>query len=190
MVLLFQPKVLNAINKIRESKNRPDNDSILVYITKTDASNVDKTIISITNELINQNLIENKKTRQGLDSLHLVKSSDEGNILNNFVDITPPFDISTTEVLQPLHPEAVVNAPPDPAFTNTETPMLISTENRQNANHLQETPVLKSTQNQQNVNFLQESSQTLLDAEFIALKCYIKDELNDIRETIEKVSKI
>ena len=33
-----------------------------------------------------------------------------------------------------------------------------------------------------------ESSQTLLDAEFIALKCYIKGELNDIRETIEKVS--
>ena len=156
MFLLFKPKVLNAINKIRESKKRPDNDSILDYIIKTEASNVDKPlIISITNELINQNLIENKKTRQGLDSLHLVKSSDEGNILNNFVDITPPFDTSTTEVLQPLHPEAVVNASPDPAFTNTETPMLISTENRQNANHLQETPVLKSTQNQQNVNFLQ-----------------------------------
>ena len=48
--------------------------------------------------------------------------------------------------------------------------------------------MLKSTQNQQNVSFLQDSSQTLLEAEFIALKCYIKDELNDIRETIEKVS--
>ena len=58
------------------SKNRPDNDSVLVYITKTGASNVDKLIISITNELINQNLIENKKTRQGLDSLYLVKLSD------------------------------------------------------------------------------------------------------------------
>ena len=47
------------------SKKRPGNDSILDYIIKTEASNV---IISITNELINQNLIENKKTRQGLDS--------------------------------------------------------------------------------------------------------------------------
>ena len=90
--------------------------------------------------------------------------------------------------MQPLHPEAVENASPGPDFTNTETPIPKSTENRQNANHLQETPVLKSTLNQQNVNFLQESSQTLLDAEFIALKCYIKGELNDIRETIEKVS--
>ena len=68
---------------------------------------------------------ENKKTRQGLYSLHLVKSSDKGNILNNFVDITPPFDISTMEVSQPLHPEAVENASPDPIFTNTETPILI-----------------------------------------------------------------
>ena len=92
MILLFKPKLLNAINKIRESKKRPGNDSILDYIIKTEASNVDKPlIISITNELINQNLVENKKTRQGLDSLHLVKLSDTGNIINNFVDITPPF---------------------------------------------------------------------------------------------------
>ena len=42
MFLLFKPKVLNAINKIRESKKRPRNDSILDYIIKTKASNVDK----------------------------------------------------------------------------------------------------------------------------------------------------
>ena len=48
--------------------------------------------------------------------------------------------------------------------------------------------MLKSAQNQQNVNFLQESSQTPLKTEFLALKCFIKDELNDIPETIEKVS--
>ena len=48
--------------------------------------------------------------------------------------------------------------------------------------------MLKSTQDQQNVNFSQESSETLLKAEFLALKCFIKDELNDIRETIENVS--
>ena len=63
-------------------------------------------------------MIENKKTGQGLDSLHLVKSSDEGNILNNFVDITPPIDTSIAEV---LHPKALENASADSAFTNTET---------------------------------------------------------------------
>ena len=56
MFLLFKPKVLNAINKIRESKKRSDSDSILNYIIKTEASNADKPlIISITNELMNQN---------------------------------------------------------------------------------------------------------------------------------------
>ena len=63
MFFTFKPKVLNAINKIRESKKRPHNDSVLDYIIKTEASNIGKPlIISITNELINQNLIENKKT--------------------------------------------------------------------------------------------------------------------------------
>ena len=170
MFLLFKRKVLSAINKIRESKKRPDNDSILDYIIKTEASNVYKPlIISITKELMNQNLIENKKARQGLNSIHLVKLSDAGNILNNLVNIAPPVDTSTTEVLQPLHPQAVENSSLDPAFTDTD---LKYTENQQNANLLQETPMLKSTQNPQNVNFLQESSQTPLKAEFLALKCF------------------
>ena len=87
--------------------------------------------------------------------------------------------------MQPLHPKAVENTLPDAIFTNTDTPMLKSTKNQQNGNLLQETPVLKSTQNQQIVNL---SSQTPLKAEFFALKRLIKDELNDICETIEKIS--
>ena len=146
------------------------------------------TIISITKELMNQNLIENKKTWQGLDSFQLVKLSNAGNVLNYSVNIIPPVETSTTEVLQELHPEAVENASPDPTFTNTEAAILKSTENEQNANVLQETPVLKSSQHQENVNFSHESSETPLKAVFLALKCFIKDELNDIRETIEKVS--
>ena len=47
---------------------------------------------------MNQNLIGNKKTRQGLDSFLLIKLSDAGNSLNNFVNITPPVDTSTAEV--------------------------------------------------------------------------------------------
>ena len=111
MFLLFKPKVLNAVKKIRESKKRPDNGFILDYIIETEASNIGKPlIISITNELMNQNLIENKKIRKGLDSFHLVKFSDKGNILNNFVNITPPVETNPTEILQPLHPQAVENS--------------------------------------------------------------------------------
>ena len=49
MFLLFKPKVLNAINNIRESKKRPDNDSILDYIMKTEASIVEKLLALQTN---------------------------------------------------------------------------------------------------------------------------------------------
>ena len=41
---------------------------------------------------MNHNLIENKKTRQGPDSFHLVKLSNVGNILN----ITPPCQYFTS----------------------------------------------------------------------------------------------
>ena len=66
-------------------------------------------LISITNKLMNQNIIENKKTRQGLNYFHLVKLSDTGNILTNFVTIILPVETSTTKILQPLHPQAVEN---------------------------------------------------------------------------------
>ena len=42
MFLLFKPKLLNAVNKIWESKKRPDNYSILHYIIETEASNLGK----------------------------------------------------------------------------------------------------------------------------------------------------
>ena len=116
IIFPFKPKVLNTIRQIRASKKRPDNDSILDYIIKKEASNADKPpIISITNKLMNQNLTENKKTLQGLDSFHL----DTGNILNNFVNITSPVYTSTTEILLPLHPQAVESSSPDATITNT-----------------------------------------------------------------------
>ena len=60
MFLRFKSKVLNAINKICASKKPRDNDSIRDYIIKIEPSHADRPlIISITNELMNQNLIEN-----------------------------------------------------------------------------------------------------------------------------------
>ena len=79
---------------------------------------------------MNQNIIENKKTGQSLNYCHLVKLSGTGNILNNFVNIKPPVQTSTTKILQPLHHQAVENSSPDPTITNTETLVLKSTQNQ------------------------------------------------------------
>ena len=78
---------------------------------------------------MNQNVVENKRTWQGLNYFHLVKLSDTGNILNNFVNITPPVEISTTKILQPLHSQAIKNSLLDPTITSTITPVLKFTQN-------------------------------------------------------------
>ena len=53
---LFKPKILNAIEIIRDKKNkRPDIDAIHDHIMKTEASNADKTLTEIlVKELIKQ----------------------------------------------------------------------------------------------------------------------------------------
>ena len=60
---LFQPKTLAAIDYIRNvNKQRPDAEAINNYIFRTNASNVNKTdIVNSINELVEQNVIFNKK---------------------------------------------------------------------------------------------------------------------------------
>ena len=64
------------------------------------------------------------------------------------------------------------------------TPVLKSTQHQQNANLLQEKAVLKFTQNRQ--QFLQGSSQTPLKAEFLAIKCFVIDELYNLVKILKR----
>ena len=51
----LKPKILQAIDQIRQRKKRPDTDSIYDFIARTCATNINK------EELITQNVIFNKK---------------------------------------------------------------------------------------------------------------------------------
>ena len=42
---LFKPKILNAIDQIKQKKKRPDLNTIYEYLSKTEASNTDKQLI-------------------------------------------------------------------------------------------------------------------------------------------------
>ena len=42
---LFKPKILNAIDQIKQKKKRPDLNTICEYLSKTEASNTDKQLI-------------------------------------------------------------------------------------------------------------------------------------------------
>ena len=59
---LFQPKILAAIDYIRNvNKQRPDAEAISTYISRTEASNVNKTdIVNSIDELEHANKKKNK----------------------------------------------------------------------------------------------------------------------------------
>ena len=67
-VSVLKPKVLLAINKLKEKKKRPDISTITNFLQKTETCTSDLIERSI-NELIKQKTIVNKKTQKGNDSL-------------------------------------------------------------------------------------------------------------------------
>ena len=70
----FKPKILCAIDRIKEKKKRPDIDSIYDYLSRTEASNIDKISIElILNELVKENVVVNKKTTSLGDSFRRTK---------------------------------------------------------------------------------------------------------------------
>ena len=91
----FKPKILCVIDRIKEKKKRPDIDSIYDYLSRTEASNIDKvTIELILNELVKENVLVNKKTSLG-DSFcristpqNLVNSLHSDSCSNNELTIT------------------------------------------------------------------------------------------------------
>ena len=76
---LFKPKILNAIEIIKDKKKKhADIDTIHDYITRTEASNADKTLTeNVVKQLVRQNILINKKTTQGLDSFKISKNVNQ-----------------------------------------------------------------------------------------------------------------
>ena len=66
---LFKPKILNAVDQIKQKKKRPDLNTIYEYLSKIEASNTDKQLIeTILANLVETNIIVNRKTPKVLDS--------------------------------------------------------------------------------------------------------------------------
>ena len=92
---LFEPKILCAIDRIKEKKKRPDIDSIYDYLSRTEVSNIDKVSVEqILNELVKENVLVNKKTSLG-DSFrqintpqNLVNSLHSDSCSNNELTVT------------------------------------------------------------------------------------------------------
>ena len=65
---LFKPKILKAIDQIKQKKKRPDLNTVSEYLSKTEASNTGKQLIeTILANLVETNTIVNRKTLKGFD---------------------------------------------------------------------------------------------------------------------------
>ena len=99
----FKPKILCAIDLMKEKKKRPNIDSIYDYLSRTViTSNIDKVIIKlILNELVKENILVNKKSslgesfRQINTPQKLVKSLHSDSCSNN--ELTIAESINTEE---------------------------------------------------------------------------------------------
>ena len=78
---LFKTEILCAIDRIKEKKKLPDVDSIHDYLSRMEASNIDKVSIDlILNELIKENVLVNQKTLLG-DSFRRINTPQ--NLVNS-----------------------------------------------------------------------------------------------------------
>ena len=166
---LFTPKILNAIEIIRDKKKkRPDIDTMHDYIMKTEASNADETLIeNLVKEGIKQNRLINKKATQGLDSFKKLRNVDQTS--------QPSTDQTSPD------PPQIMNATKTPDTEDKETlpisPMLLN-------NIL--TPDTKIKQTTSFSNSFQESF-SLLKAESCELKLSLMNEICEVRNSIHDI---
>ena len=75
---IFKPKILMAIDKIKEKKKRADIDAILNFIAQADATNIDKnTIKDFVTQLVAQKLLIKKNRSQGNESYHKTPTEED-----------------------------------------------------------------------------------------------------------------
>ena len=76
---ILKEYVLKAISELRTKKKRPDSNSICEYINKKlDAYSKNEDIFTIILSLLDENIITNKPTRQGLPS-HFILNEENDN---------------------------------------------------------------------------------------------------------------
>ena len=166
---LFKPKILNTIEIIKKKKKkRADIDTIHDYITRTEASNADKTLIeNVVRELIRQNILINKRTTQGLDSFKISKNANQ--ISQTSSDQTIPDPTQIMNATKTPDTEDIETAPNSPLILNDIL-----------------TPDTKIKQTTSFSNSYQESFSSL-KSELCELKLSLTNEICEIRNSIRDI---
>ena len=176
---LFKPKILCAIDRIKEKKKRPDIDSIYDYLSRTEASNIDKISIElILNELVKENVVVNKKTSLG-DSFRRIN--------------TPP------NLVNPLHTDSCPNN--ELTITESVNRAESTADNNTPSTHADIQTPLTTNDNISSLTKHSDKAFMNMEAKFSALKGYIDCEISilnskvdqfieSLKETITKIEKL
>ena len=114
----YKPKILDAIVRIRDSKKRPDLDSIFHDISRNEASNINKDTVQILiSKLIDSNVIIVKKTKPRQKSLFLTKDATAISTEDNTVCISLNDGCQGATPADPNYIELSVTKPKDSGNT-------------------------------------------------------------------------
>ena len=162
---LFKPKILRAIDRIKERKKRPDIDSIYDYLSRMKASNIDKVSVElILNELVKENVLLNKKTSLG-DSFHRINTPP--NLANSLhTDSCPNKELAITES---------VNNEESTADNNTPS-----------IHHADIQTPLTTNDNLSSLTKHSDKAFMIMETKFFALKGYIDCEISTLNSKVDQ----
>ena len=169
---ILKPKILDAIDQIRQRKKHPDADSIYDFIARTGATNINRELVEVViEELIAKNDVFNKKTAQGQDSFYKVNEKEVP-----LPNASPSIEISNTqspiisdnEILEPSEEEPRDSDKTSNTILDIQTPTLQKSLSYEN---------LETPQDIRNIR-----------VQFSVLKSHVMCELSSLNQKISSLS--
>ena len=169
---ILKPKILDAIDQIRQTKKRPDTDSIYDFIARTCATNINRELIEVViEELIAQNDVFNKKTAQGQDSFHKVNEKEVP-----LPNASPSIEISNTQSPIISDNEILEASEEEPRDFDKTSNTIIDIQ----------TPTLQKSLSYENLETPQDIRNIRL--QFSVLKSHVMCELSSLNQKISSLS--
>ena len=169
---ILKPKILDAIDQIRQRKKRPDTDSIHDFIARTCATNINKELIEVViEELIAQNDVFNKKTAQGQDSFYKVNEKEVP-----LPNASPSIEISNTQSPITSDNEILEPSEEEPRDFDKTSNTIIDIQ----------TPTLQKSLSYENLGTPQDIRN--IRVKFSVLKSHVMCELSSLNQKISSLS--
>ena len=166
---ILKEYVLKAISELRTKKKRPDNNSICEYINKKlDANSKNEDISTIILSLLDENIITNKPTKQGLPSYFILNEENDNEEEEEKEDENSNDDFNFDLL----------------GTTSVDKSIKDNTDSRDESNVKCDQHNLIS-KDVDEISFLKQSILNI-NAEIMAIKNFVMDELYNFNKTLDR----